>query len=649
MINQLIDNDIKFLNNIFDEFKENKTLPRSDLFDMLPEYMKTDAKKRCWYKRIYADIKEYATKEKLAYADVLNTIYTESKNNAKSDKINIDFNFIVDEIVSYLRTNSDSNSLLPPINDIIENITESSFVDFLRFQTQGKDWKNYIYLIKYFNLKKDDNRMIIFTEEFPFDNRIKKEALFIWHIFECIQNNETLGKHINTSVMMYDLQTKFDLDFLPSQKNKRFDIVFPKLAMAFEIDECHPQGNTNDILKTAKLQLHGVHVLRINFQEIHIGTIINNINSKIYNNSYLSSFITKMEFALTCALLKASVLGRQDYIIHLFKIHLNDKIKLLESRMTNLINTSEEYALVDNTLKKTKDCLFNMSSEDSKDFKNMFDLKNECNKNPSAKIISYDKIIMLLNDELYDNLFDKTKFIQFLYKNLMIDSIKIDINDIKFNWRDVSFIILSFLDDSLIKDVLVEYYNEIEESYEIIIKNISFHTEKITGNRKIYNLCMNNVKEIITLDISNKKNKVITNLEKRVDTLEDKVDSMQNELDQFDYENTNMCTELNNLKIDNEALRNQIRLLNIAAANKIVYNKPTMIIAETQTNLNDNNYPMNSLEIHTELKLSLNKQVLPPSPTTPTTTEIKSETVVSSECDGSDFDCLSEYECKSDY
>jgi hypothetical protein len=347
--------------------------------------------------------------------------------------------------------------------------------------------------------------------------------------------------------------------------------------------------------------------LRLNFQEIHVGTIINNINSKIYNNSYLSSFIIKMEFALTCALLKASVVGRQDYIIHLFKIHLNDKIKLLENRMTNLIDTSEEYALVDNILEKTKECLFEMNSDDPSDFKSMFDLKNICNKDPSAKIINYDKIIILLKIEIDFASLNKTKFIKFLYDNLMINSIKIDTNEIKFNWRDISLIIFKFLDESPIKDLFVEYYNEIEKSYELIIKNISFHTEKITGNRKTYNLCMNNVKDIITLGVSNTKNKVITNLEEKVDTLEEKVNTM--------------CTELNNLKIDNEALRNQIRLLKIASDNKIIYN-----------------HQENPFEIRTELILTLNKQILPPSPT-------KTE----SECDGSDFDCISEYECKSDY
>jgi hypothetical protein len=56
--------------------------------------------------------------------------------------------------------------------------------------------------------------------------------------------------NINMKHLEFELQTKFELDFLPSCKNKRIDVYFSKLAIAVEIDECHKDNDASDILKT---------------------------------------------------------------------------------------------------------------------------------------------------------------------------------------------------------------------------------------------------------------------------------------------------------------------------------------------------------------------------------------------------------------
>jgi hypothetical protein len=58
--------------------------------------------------------------------------------------------------------------------------------------------------------------MIIFTEEFPFDNRIKKEALGIWYIFNIINTDELLS-HFN--YFEYNLQKYLEYSNLPVNEN----------------------------------------------------------------------------------------------------------------------------------------------------------------------------------------------------------------------------------------------------------------------------------------------------------------------------------------------------------------------------------------------------------------------------------------------
>lgn len=103
-------------------------------------------------------------------------INTKFENNKYIDK---------DELLDIIKNDKDNNYVpynlkteakLNMLDKFDDKLTEADFVKFLRYQTMGADYINYDYIIRYYNLKTDDNDTIIFTEEFSFDNKIKKRG-----------------------------------------------------------------------------------------------------------------------------------------------------------------------------------------------------------------------------------------------------------------------------------------------------------------------------------------------------------------------------------------------------------------------------------------------------------------------------------------
>ena len=104
------------------------------------------------------------------------------------------------------------------------NLTLEQTIEFLRYQTTGEDWQNFDILIDYYDLKFDKNGMIVFTEEFPFDSRIKKEALFIWWLLKIVNQNALVSRY--NQYLTFDLQSKLEESIISATVNMKIDICF---------------------------------------------------------------------------------------------------------------------------------------------------------------------------------------------------------------------------------------------------------------------------------------------------------------------------------------------------------------------------------------------------------------------------------------
>ena len=66
---------------------------------------------------------------------------------------------------------------LAAFNKLKNNITEAEFVQFLQLETHGGDHVSYDYKIQYYNLKFDNNDMIIFTNRLNYKDCLEATAV----------------------------------------------------------------------------------------------------------------------------------------------------------------------------------------------------------------------------------------------------------------------------------------------------------------------------------------------------------------------------------------------------------------------------------------------------------------------------------------
>lgn len=92
-----------------------------------------------------------------------------------------------------LPSNLKTEEKLNLLNTFGQQLTEIEYVQLLRYKMTINDYGNFDYLIKHFDLKLDNNKMIIFTEEFAY-NDISPQALYFWWMIKLIKENYMLSK-----------------------------------------------------------------------------------------------------------------------------------------------------------------------------------------------------------------------------------------------------------------------------------------------------------------------------------------------------------------------------------------------------------------------------------------------------------------------
>ena len=411
-------------------------------------------------------------------------------------------------------------------------------------QTEGCEYYTFEYYIMKFNLKTDINQMIIFTEKFPFDNKIKKEALFIWGIFNYIKHHPILKNFLH--YIIYTFQERVGLGSCDT-KNKEYDVCFPSLQIVIEIDENHIEDNYNDILKNAIMKQNGLNLIRLNFQKIYTDDTIgkgeitegNNANTYLLNSEYYKKFLINLSYTFINALLKNYSDVRTFYIMHLFRqmlsqrmndidITIQNNIKKISTfedkmRMSILSNTDYEilYRLRENIQKSVN---YNIKYRKKiqrltdgliqPDFIELFQLKDKCKKANYGKVIIYTEVEKLID------ISDNVAFIIFLCENGIIDNIDVNIEDILISWKDMCIIISKLQIKAELQELLFLYYLEVDESYEKIITLMNMHTDKLQGDPKSYNICKKYMESKYKSNYDNKEKLLRDKYNKLIDEFE---------------------------------------------------------------------------------------------------------------------------------
>lgn len=221
---------------------------------------------------------EYTEKIKLLY-----NIFEEFQENETSNK---------QELLDLLPKQYKTKAKLDYLAEIKDDdITELQFIKLLLIQTHPDDYINYEYFIKYYDLKLDNNNMIIFTKDFTY-TMCKKETLYIWWIIKNFQMHRLFTSYMDSSII-YSFQKRLELTSLNASHNKKYDLCFQNQEILVEINEPHHATNTEknkDYVKFSVAKLNGIQLISLVTDKVDkinqfLTNVINKSNlkfSKIY-------------------------------------------------------------------------------------------------------------------------------------------------------------------------------------------------------------------------------------------------------------------------------------------------------------------------------------------------------------------------------
>lgn len=369
------------------------------------------------------------------------------------------------------------------------NIGLEHFEFFMRCETRGIDFRNYEYFINKYELERDNNGTIIFTEDFPFDLRIKKEALIIDTILYRIKIHPVLGLFLDK--IKYMLQYKFRRSQVIKAGTKLYDIAFPELGIIVENDENHDSSVAdNDDLKTSYVKINGMILMRLNLKEI-IGTSEKNFGSRIYNSGLFGKFLDDLMSMIQAALFATNIEVVNRYILDKCKENIttlrdsvqeNNEIFSQELLNNNNSIIKETHKINSQLLYVLNEMLENEDSVPNVGFEKYFKIKNDYIKeNKLVKASFLVKMKVFLKDKIFD-----AKRILALYKIIKVDIEEhfdfnsIDLDEVYLTWDQIRFIVSIIKhNNENIKNMTLYYLNTVEELFGFIHGEINKYNTAI--------------------------------------------------------------------------------------------------------------------------------------------------------------------------
>lgn len=420
-------------------------------------------------------------------------------------------------------------------NKIGKYITNTDFIKFLHFQTKGGgDYVSYDILIKHYDLKLDNNGMIIFDNNkgFNYTDNIE-EPLFLWWILKSVEEDPFCKQFIHhPKLLNFGLQGKIETGILPNANNFKYDAIFTYIKKLFEINEIkHEEADEiiNDNVKhclaillnynLSSLELSKVFNVKSKFKEFVETNGNQTVNDILKNNVYLAEFKTKFLFEIRCALMSSDVV-RNAYIVTMFEKSLKDKVTGIKARQANELVVLGSYMANDPRVElsvgfvKADMELINHYQEltaslNSEQVIELFKAKELCVKTKDSRAISFEKVLDILRLNRHTNPEKVTDLKVFLRSktHILDDFYKAD-DEIFVSWNELSEIISNYGSNVELKKLLELYYREVGDSYEKIIKLMDAHKELLSSNYEVLVTYIEHVTEKLKSTIAIKEAKI---------------------------------------------------------------------------------------------------------------------------------------------
>ena len=187
--------------------------------------------------------------------ELLDIIHEDFQENETKNK---------NKLIKKLPKQYKTKTKLEYINKLGEDITEEEFVGLLLIQTHDYDYINYEYFIKYYDLKLDNNNMIIFNDRFTY-TMCKMERLYIWWIIKNLELHPMFSKYMDGQ-LQYTLQRKLEDKIFAMKDNFKYDLCFIERNIGIEINENHHSKKLEkykDWQKVSLAKFHGIAMINL--------------------------------------------------------------------------------------------------------------------------------------------------------------------------------------------------------------------------------------------------------------------------------------------------------------------------------------------------------------------------------------------------
>jgi hypothetical protein len=380
------------------------------------------------------------------------------------------------------------------VNELPKRVTEKHLLEILLTMHNGYEYMSFYYLFKKYGK---------FNDIFRYRS-IKQEAYYIYIILENLTRCPFISQYINHDIMNFIFQDKIEVLILPSVNQFKFDKCFPQLNIILEINEyAHESAinRENDMVKEALAVLCGMALssLRIrdvfDMTEYHYKKLSDvELHETLRESQYLKRFLAEFNIKVLSSLLRDNII-RNDYIMYEFKNIINRKLIFLYDRFDNTFKQSGLYSETDKVLIKNMKSLIDVVNT-SKNFIEIFQLKDKCVKSDSGYAITFSEVCELLGLYKEENVKKILEFKKFLFEETdIVKSINFDEQTHLFSWECLYTIVTRFIEDIKDKETLEMYLLYVNKTYEMVVKMINSHSKNLISNKHKLSLYINRFKE----------------------------------------------------------------------------------------------------------------------------------------------------------
>jgi hypothetical protein len=392
----------------------------------------------------------------------------------KADNVNLDN--IISCMPKFLNSSAKITYLRKLFNDVKsgEKINLKHIAKFVYHKQSNENYyKVFPFIVEQYKLKRDINRIMMFTDEIMFDSNIKMEPFFIYTILDALSQNEFILDNYN--YLAHSLQVP-QQSWLRGNASTVSDLFFKSLNIIYEINELfHLDEKVKiiDLNKKSYEKMRGVAVFYFDFSKIcdkKLSKNFTNYNRKILNSKAMAKFIEDLYKIVISGLLQHET-PREMYIIKLFRDSLLSQIKNLDTIIEIYENDPDlKDTARHNGKKKTRINLNNIldNLDNNTIIKDMFCCKSE-------DAMDFNTLCRLFRIDAYDTTHHKKiqKLKDCLSDLNIIININVDENLIILTWSQVCNVIVEFdLGDNKISKLLYAYWIELEKSFNYIIKSL---------------------------------------------------------------------------------------------------------------------------------------------------------------------------------